>query len=298
MKGTLLRLLALLVLLPLVIGIPVWAQTPTESWTNFILGAPVGSPTSVDVIACIEGRVTHNCSLASLLALGSGGGSLTTSSQVIAALGYTPVNRAGDSMTGTLTLATSTASAAGLVLPPGAAPTSPPNGACWISSTQGLFCEINGAPVGPYSTAGVSTLTGDCTGTASGGTVTTTCAPLSHLAAAETSTGFKVFSGGVATSYVTFSNTTTLATGIGAACGDLTGGSFTITLPPGTGGAIPNGYTIPIKDCKRLATATTTLTVGANSGQTIEGAAAKSITIGGGDLVPKWNATTNNWDLF
>ena len=41
-----------------------------------------------------------------------------------------------------------------------------------------------------------------------------------------------------------------------------------------------------------------TLTVGANSGQTIEGAAAKSITIGGGDLVPKWNATTNNWDLF
>ena len=85
MKGTLLRLLALLVLLPLAIGIPVWAQVPTETWTNFILGAPVGSPAGSDVIPCIEGSLSHNCSLASILALAPGGGGGTTT--IVAASG-------------------------------------------------------------------------------------------------------------------------------------------------------------------------------------------------------------------
>lgn len=66
------------------------------------------------------------------------------------ALGYTPVNKAGDSMTGTLTVAPSTSGAAGLVLPQGAVPVSPTNGAIWTTSV-GVFARINGTTVGPFA---------------------------------------------------------------------------------------------------------------------------------------------------
>lgn len=62
-------------------------------------------------------------------------------------LGYTPVNRAGDTMTGELTLPPSTTTNAGFNLPPGAAPTSPSDGDIW-PTTVGFFFQINSLIVG------------------------------------------------------------------------------------------------------------------------------------------------------
>lgn len=68
-----------------------WAQT--ETFTNFILGAPAGSPTTTDVIPCIEDNgaafVTRQCTPAGILAL-------ITSAQILSALGYTPLNPANN----------------------------------------------------------------------------------------------------------------------------------------------------------------------------------------------------------
>lgn len=63
------------------------------------------------------------------------------------ALGYTPVNRAGDSMAGKLNITASTTSAAGIVLAPGTAPTTPAAGAMWTTSTGGFFGYINSQTV-------------------------------------------------------------------------------------------------------------------------------------------------------
>jgi hypothetical protein len=64
------------------------------------------------------------------------------------ALGYSPVNKAGDTMTGRLTLAPSTTLSAGINVAPGVAPTSPNNGDLWVT-TAGIFVRVNGATVGP-----------------------------------------------------------------------------------------------------------------------------------------------------
>ena len=61
-----------------------------------------------------------------------------------ASLGYTPVDAAGDTMTGQLILPASTVSAASLRLPHGTAPTTPTNGDMWTTTT-GLNVRINGA---------------------------------------------------------------------------------------------------------------------------------------------------------
>lgn len=64
-------------------------------------------------------------------------------------LGYTPLNKAGDTMTGRLgTVASSAFSGAGFTIPQGAAPASPANGDVWTTS-DGLFVQINGVTVGP-----------------------------------------------------------------------------------------------------------------------------------------------------
>lgn len=64
-------------------------------------------------------------------------------------LGYTPVNRAGDTMLGKLTTAASQTSSAGFNLPQGSAPSSPQNGDVWTTLT-GMYARINGATVGPF----------------------------------------------------------------------------------------------------------------------------------------------------
>lgn len=78
------------------------------------------------------------------------------------ALGYTAVNRAGDTMTGRLITSASSAVRAGFNVPAGAAPTSPVDGDLW-STTSGLFVRINGATVGPLGTIGAYTTTGSGT---------------------------------------------------------------------------------------------------------------------------------------
>jgi hypothetical protein len=67
------------------------------------------------------------------------------------ALGYTPVNKAGDVMVGRLVTTASTTLAAGFNIPHGAAPSAPVNGDLWTTTT-GLYVQINGVTVGPLST--------------------------------------------------------------------------------------------------------------------------------------------------
>jgi hypothetical protein len=69
-------------------------------------------------------------------------------------LGYTPVNRAGDTMQGELFTSVPSAVAASLNLQPGVAgPSSPINGDMWSTAT-GLFFRLNGATVQLSSSAG------------------------------------------------------------------------------------------------------------------------------------------------
>lgn len=59
-------------------------------------------------------------------------------------LGYTPLNLAGGTMTGPLGTAPSGTSAAGLNVPPGAAPSSPNDGDIW-TTTSSAYWQFNGA---------------------------------------------------------------------------------------------------------------------------------------------------------
>jgi len=54
---------------------------------------------------------------------------------------------------GKLITSTSTSSTAGFNLPHGTSPSAPANGDCW-TTTNGLYCYINGATVGPYASIG------------------------------------------------------------------------------------------------------------------------------------------------
>lgn len=71
-------------------------------------------------------------------------------------LGYTPVNKAGDSMLGKLVTLGSGTGGAGLNLPQGAAPTSPVNGDMWTTSA-GLYIRVGGMTIGPIGTGAVVT---------------------------------------------------------------------------------------------------------------------------------------------
>ncbi|MBO9542868.1 hypothetical protein J7643_19955, partial [bacterium] len=77
------------------------------------------------------------------------------SANVIAALGYTPANRAGDTFTGKVTTAASAAGGAGFNLPHGVAPTTPGNGDIW-STSAGIFARINGATQQMLQSVGLS----------------------------------------------------------------------------------------------------------------------------------------------
>lgn len=84
-------------------------------------------------------------------------------------LNYTPVNKAGDTMTGRLVTAAPSATTAGLNLTPGSTPSSPVNGDLW-TTTSGLFAQINGSTIGPFITGGSISLTIGTTPIASGTT--------------------------------------------------------------------------------------------------------------------------------
>lgn len=65
-------------------------------------------------------------------------------------LGYSPVNKAGDVMTGKLVTVASTTVQAGFNIPAGTAPLTPVNGDIW-STTSGVFARVNGVTVGPLA---------------------------------------------------------------------------------------------------------------------------------------------------
>lgn len=75
------------------------------------------------------------------------------------ALGYTPLNKAGDTMTGELNLPASTSTTAALNLGAGVAPTAPVDGDIW-ATTSGLYAQINGATVGPFGNPVVQSVFG------------------------------------------------------------------------------------------------------------------------------------------
>lgn len=68
-------------------------------------------------------------------------------------LGYSPVNKAGDAMTGRLATIGSTTFRAGFAILPGVAPSAPVDGDMW-TTTLGLYVRINGATVGPLTATG------------------------------------------------------------------------------------------------------------------------------------------------
>lgn len=243
------------------------------------------TPTALQMQACLS--AIYN-------GAGSGGSGSITAAQVISALTYTPLNKAGDTMTGKLGLPASTSLAAPLNIGgPGTSPTSPSNGDIWMNSTS-AYLEFNGAAHDLLST--ISSASGDCTGTVSGGVLPLTCGAVAHLGSPNAYTSSNTFQE-VILNYVTYNSNTTLSTSNNLVCGDVSGGAITLTMPPGTGTSIPNGFTIVVKDCKRQA-GTNHLTVNANAGQTIEGAASQVIATSGSDFDAVWNSATNNWDLF
>lgn len=63
-------------------------------------------------------------------------------------LGYVPVNKAGDVMTGRLVLPSPPGSRSGFNITPGSTPASPIDGDIW-TETDGLYVRANGATVGP-----------------------------------------------------------------------------------------------------------------------------------------------------
>lgn len=70
-------------------------------------------------------------------------------------LGYTPVNRAGDSMQGPLVTTPSNSTSAGFSLLPGAAPSQPSDGDVWVTAF-GLYAQVGGVTIGPVAGGNVA----------------------------------------------------------------------------------------------------------------------------------------------
>jgi hypothetical protein len=73
------------------------------------------------------------------------------------ALGFRPLNRTGDTMTGKLWLMPSNTFNAGLNCGVGNAPTTPQNGDIWCTSA-GMFNQIGGVTVGPFAPSSVTSV--------------------------------------------------------------------------------------------------------------------------------------------
>jgi hypothetical protein len=71
-------------------------------------------------------------------------------------LGYTPLNKAGDTMLGLLVTSAPQLGRAGFNLPPSTAPASPVNGDFW-STSAGFYGQASGTTVGPFAAANSAT---------------------------------------------------------------------------------------------------------------------------------------------
>lgn len=116
-------------------------------------------------------------------------------------LGYNPVNRAGDTMSGKLTVPV-------LNLIPGTAPAIPVNGDIWTTSA-GLFARIGGVTIGPYF-SGTRTFATGC-GLAGGGDFTADRTLIaSNIRNAQTGTTYAIVNGDCGKS-LTFKNAAAVA---------------------------------------------------------------------------------------
>jgi hypothetical protein len=70
-------------------------------------------------------------------------------------LNFSPLNRAGDTMTGKLNITPALTTSAGLNIPQGSAPASPTNGDIWTTSS-GMFAQIGGSTIGPFGVGGTA----------------------------------------------------------------------------------------------------------------------------------------------
>ena len=123
--------------------------TLTYNSTSLIIPGGVSVTAAVDDFAVVEALGGGNWIVLAYVRATGQALVLPTGAQIIAQLGFTPLNKAGDTMTGELVTAAPTAGGAGFNLPPGTAPSSPANGDCWTTSA-GLYCRVNGSTVGPY----------------------------------------------------------------------------------------------------------------------------------------------------
>jgi hypothetical protein len=177
-------------------------------------------------------------------------GNVTLSStDVTTALTYTPVNKAGDTMTGKLNFPVVTTSASPINLGQGAtttAPTAPVDGDVWINATNGLQFRISGAT---RTTAALQT--------------------------AQSFSALQTFNAGITCSIgaVTFGQTASAIT-LGAATstgtitvGQTTGASQTINIQAG---ALTSGFTKTINiGTGGLSGSTTTMAIGSTNGTTV-----------------------------
>jgi hypothetical protein len=146
-------------------GVHAQAIAP-ENFPAFIQGQPSANPAATtDLLPCIESGVTTKCTPQQLM-------QLLNQAEVNNALGYSPVNRAGDTMSGPLVTPASTALGAGLILPQGTAPVGGAlvNGSIWITP-QGLFVQAGGVTFGPIVTTVPTGTTGATVPTNNGGFV-------------------------------------------------------------------------------------------------------------------------------
>lgn len=145
-------------------------------------------------------------------------------------LGAAPLLTTGGVMSGPLITSPSSASLAGFNLPPGIAPTSPNNGDAWTTAS-GIFIQINGATVGPLTSAATPCTNCALTTNPLSQFASTTSAQLRGVLSDESGTGLALFqNGALGAATATSINGITIS----ASTGTLTLNSNTLVIA-GTG---------------------------------------------------------------